>query len=140
MRTMGTAVERLPNSVFRYVFSGFLQQGHDDSAQARESVGEHWSYYERAGGAAAMVRQVRSLEMQDTLAVASRIPDLDVPTHLVWGAADRFQKIGYGYRLAYELGAPMERIEGGKHFVPGDHPEPVAEAVKGLLEQTASTE
>ena len=54
-----------------------------------------------------MVRQVRSLEMQDTLAVASRIPDLDVPTHLVWGAADRFQKIGYGYRLAYELGAPM---------------------------------
>jgi pimeloyl-ACP methyl ester carboxylesterase len=87
-----------------------------------------------------MVRQVRSLEMQDTLAVASRIPDLDVPTHLVWGAADRFQKIGYGYRLAYELGAPMERIEGGKHFVPEDHPEPVAEAVKGLLEQTASTE
>ena len=27
--------ERLPNSIFRYVFSGFLQQGHDDSAQAR---------------------------------------------------------------------------------------------------------
>src|SRR5215204_5975858 len=138
MRTMGTAVERLPNSVFRYVFSGFLQQGHDDSAQARESVGEHWPYYERAGGAAAMVRQVRSLEMQNTLAVASRIPDLDVPTRLVWGAADRFQKIGYGYRLAYELGAPIERIEGAKHFVPEDYPEQVAANVNELLKQATS--
>lgn len=137
---MGPAVERLPNSVFRFVYSGFLYQGHDDRARAKESIAEHWPYYERAGGAAAMIRQVRSLDVRDTLAVAGRIPDLDVPAHIVWGAADRFQKIGYGYRLAYELGAQIERIEGGKHFVPEDHPEPVAEAVNGLLEQTASTE
>src|SRR5215216_8154768 len=129
---MGSAVERLPNSVFRQVYSTFLHRGHDDRERARESIDEHWPYYERAGGAAAMIRQVRSLDVNDTLAIADQIPNLDVPAHLVWGAADRFQKIGYGYRLAYELGAPMERIEGGKHFVPGDHPEPVAEAVKGL--------
>ncbi len=124
----------------RFVYSGFLYQGHDDRARAKESIAEHWPYYERAGGAAAMIRQVRSLDVRDTLAVAGRIPDLDVPAHIVWVAADRFQKIGYGYRLAYELGAQIERIEGGKHFVPEDHPEPVAEAVNGLLEQTASTE
>jgi hypothetical protein len=29
----------------------------------------------------------------------------------------------------------MERIEGGKHFVPENHPEPIAQAVNGLLEQ-----
>ncbi len=87
-----------------------------------------------------MIRQVRSLNVQDTLAIADRIPDLDVPTRLVWGAADRVQKIGYGYRLAYEFDASMERIEEGKHFVPEDHPEPVAQAVNGLLEQTTSTE
>ena len=45
------------------------------------------------------------------------------------------QKIGYGYRLATELKAPMERIEGGKHFVPEDHPEQVAASVSDLLEQ-----
>ncbi len=59
-----------------------------------------------------------------------------MPARLVWGAADQFQKIGYGYRLAYELGASIERIEGGKHFVPEDHPEQVATAVNELLEQT----
>ncbi len=135
MRAMGPVVERLPDGVFRLVYSTFLHQGHDDRERARESIGEHWPYYESAGGAAAMIRQVRSLEVQDTLAVADRIPDLDVPARIVWGAADQFQKIGYGYRLAYELGAPLDRIEGGKHFIPEDHPESVAAAVNDLLER-----
>ena len=61
-----------------------------------------------------------------------------MPARLVWGAADEFQEIGYGYRLAYELGAPLEGIEGGKHSVPEDHPEEIAAAVNELLKQTAS--
>jgi pimeloyl-ACP methyl ester carboxylesterase len=134
MRAMGPLVERTPTGAFRYVYGAFLHQGHDDRSRARESIEEHWPYYARAGGAAAMVRQVRSLNVEDTLAVADRIPHLDVPARLVWGAADQFQKIGYGYRLAYELGAPLERIESGKHFVPEDRPEPVAAAVNALLE------
>ncbi len=137
MGAMGSAVERLPNSVFRQVYSAFLHRGHDNRERARESIDEHWPYYERAGGAAAMIRQVRYLNVNDTLAIADQIPSLKVPTRLVWGAADQFQKIGYGYRLAYELKAPIERIEDGKHFVPEDHPERVATAVNELLEQTA---
>jgi len=134
MRAMGLAVERLPNGVFRHIYGGFLHQGHDDRGRAKESIAEHWPYYERGGGAAAMVRQVRSLDVRDTLAVADRIPHLDAPARIVWGAADRFQKIGYGYRLAYELGAPIERVESGKHFTPEDHPEAVSAAVNELLE------
>ncbi len=133
MRAMGSLVERLPDGAFRLLYGTFLRQGHDDRERARESINEHWPYYESAGGAEAMIRQVRSLDVQDTLAVADRIPRLDVPARVVWGAADAFQKIGYGYRLAYELGAPLERIEGGKHFVPEDHPERVATAVNDLL-------
>ncbi len=137
MRMMGPGVERMPDGVFRLVYSTFLHRGHDDSDRAKESIAEHWPYYETAGGAAAMVRQVRSLDVNDTLAVADQIPNIDVPACLVWGAADEFQGIGYGYRLAYELGAKIERIEGGKHFVPEDHPEEVAAAVNRLLEQAA---
>ena len=133
MRAMGPVVERLPDVVFRLIYANFLQQGHDDRERARESIGEHWPFYEGAGGAAAMIRQVRSLDVRDTLAVADRLPRLDVPARIVWGAADAFQKIGYGYRLAYELEAPLDRIEGGKHFVPEDHPERVAAAVNELL-------
>lgn len=137
MRALGFAVERMPDAAFRLVYGGFLRQGHDDSARAKESIAEHWPYYESAGGAEAMIRQVRSLDVEDTLAIAGRIPNLDVPARLVWGAADRFQEIGYGYRLAYELGGKIERVEGGKHFVPEDHPEQVAANVNDLLEQTA---
>ena len=137
MGAMGSAVERLPNSVFRQVYGTFLHRGHDNRERANESIEEHWPYYERAGGAVAMIRQVRSLDVNDTLAVAGRIPNLGVPARIVWGAADRFQKIGYGYRLAHELRAPIARIEDGKHFVPEDYPEQVAAAVNELLEQAA---
>lgn len=83
-----------------------------------------------------MIRQVRSLNVNDTLAVADHIPQLDIPARIVWGAVDQFQKIGYGYRLAYELGAPLDRIEGSRHFVPEDHPERVAAAANDLLQLT----
>lgn len=138
IRVSGPAFARLPNGVFRLVYAGFLLGGHDDRAVAKESAAEHRPYYEAAGGAAALVRQIRSLDVRDTLDVADEIPKLDVPARIVWGVADGFQEIGYGYRLAYELGAELERVEGGKHFVPEDHPEPVARAVGDVLAETVA--
>jgi pimeloyl-ACP methyl ester carboxylesterase len=135
IRASGPATARLPEPVFRLVYDAFLLGLHDDRRLARESAAEHRPYYEAAGGAAALVRQARSLDARDTLEISGRISELDVPARLVWGAADRFLKIGYGYRLAYELGGKIERIEGGKHFVPEDHPEEVAAAINGLLDE-----
>jgi pimeloyl-ACP methyl ester carboxylesterase len=137
LRAMGPVVERLPNEVFRLVYTSFMLQGHGNRQQSQEAVSEHFPYYERADGAAAFMRQVRSLDVQDTLAVAAQLPDLDVPTRIVWGAADQFQKIGYGYRLAYEMDGKLDRVESGKHFVPEDHPGPVAGAVNELLQEVA---
>lgn len=45
-----------------------------------------------------------------------------LPARVVWGAADQFQKLHYGERLARDLDAPLRRIDGGKHFTPEDHP------------------
>lgn len=133
LRAAGPLAERMPPGMFRQVYRAFLGLGHDDRGRLDESVAEHLPFYERADGAAAMVRQARSLDSADTMAVADSIPSLDIPARIVWGAADRFQPIGYGYRLAYELGATLERVEGGKHFTPEDHPEPIARAVNSLL-------
>jgi pimeloyl-ACP methyl ester carboxylesterase len=137
LRAMGPVVERLPDEVFRLVYTSFMFQGHGNRQQAQEAVSEHLPYYERADGAAAFMRQVRSLSVQDTLAVANRLPEIEVPVRLVWGVADQFQKIGYGYRFAYETGGELERVEGGKHFMPEDHPGRVAGAVNDLLEEVA---
>lgn len=132
---LGALFGRIPAPVFRRFYASFLRGGHNDRGIWKESVSEHLPFYEAAGGAEALVRQARSLDVRDTLGVASQISYLDVPARLVWGAADAFQPIGYGYRLAYELRAPMERIEGGRHFIPEDHPDEVAAAINGLLEQ-----
>lgn len=137
LRASGPLVGRLPDSALRFIYTTFMLQGHTNRQQADEAAAEHFPYYERADGAAAFVRQTRSLDVRDTLTISDQIPNLDVPARIVWGAADQFQKIGYGYRLAYELGAPLDRIEDGKHFVPEDRPDRVAAAVNALLEQAA---
>ena len=51
---------------------------------------------------------------------------------IVWGAADRFQKIRYGERLARDLRATLDRVDGARHFVPEDHPERVANAINAV--------
>lgn len=134
VRALGGAFEHMPGGMFRQTFRLFMHQGHDDPAQEEAALNAHWPHYEQHGGAAAFVRQVRSLDVRDTLAIADRIPELDVPARVVWGAA-AVQSIGYGYRLAYELRCSLDRIEGGKHFTPEDHPDRVANAVNSLLEE-----
>lgn len=140
MRATGGVVERMPDAAFRVVFETFIRRGHGDRSRARESIRHHWPHYEAADGARAFVRQVRSLDVSDTLAVSDRLPDLRVPAALAWGAADRFQKIGYGYRLAHDLAASLDRIEGGKHFVPEDHPDRVAAAIRKVLQAAGARE
>lgn len=130
---MGPPVARLPNPAFRPVFSAFLHRGHDSRNRASESIALHWAHYAAHGGAAAFIRQARSLRTQDTLGIADALPDLNVPARVVWGAADRFQKLAYGERLARDLDAPLARLDKALHFVPEDHPQAVADAVKDLL-------
>ena len=135
LRAAGPLAKQLPDGALRLVYKTFMSQGHGSREQADEAVSEHFPYYERGDGAEGFVRQASSLNVQDTLDVADSIPRIQVPARVVWGAADQFQKIGYGYRLAYELEATMNRIEGGKHFTPEDHPEQVAEAVNSVLKE-----
>lgn len=130
MRAAGALVERLPRPVFRGQFSLLIRQGHDDRDRAREATDVHWRGYDRPDGAATLVRQMRSLRSRDTEAVASALPDLAVPAAVVWGAADRFQKVEYGRRLAADLGASLDEIHGAKHFVPEDHPDRLADAIR----------
>lgn len=135
MRALGSLVEHLPDSLFRPMYSSFIRLGHDDAAIATESVEAHWPHYERHGGAAAFIRQVRSLNVYDTLAVRDQLPKLDVPARVVWGEADPFQHVRYGEYFARDLGTPLQRIPGGKHFTPEDHPDVVAGAINDLVRE-----
>lgn len=122
-----------PNAVFRVLVEMLIRRGHDDQDRASESLAIHLDPYEMHGGAASMVRQVRALDVRDTLAIEDQLRDIDIPSAIVWGAADQFQKLRYGQRLADDLASSLTVIEGGKHFVPEDHPQDLARVINGLL-------
>jgi len=135
IRAAGSLVKRLPNPVLKVMHGALFLLGHDHPRTAVESFHLHWRNYARHHAASAFVRQVRSLDVRDTLAVQNALPSFNVPARIVWGTADQFQKIRYGKRFAYDLGAPLRRIRGGKHFTPEDHPEAVAHSINELLEE-----
>ncbi len=134
MRAIAPALRHLPSTTLYPIMVVQLARAHDDLKVARESLAVHWSSYSRHDGAAALARQVRSLDVRDTLAISDRLRDLDIPTRLLWGAADRFQPIEYGERLAADLHGDLRPIYGGKRFVPEDHPGEVAAAITRVLE------
>jgi pimeloyl-ACP methyl ester carboxylesterase len=138
MRATGGALARLPNKAFGALFTQFILRGHDSKVRAAESAVEHWRSYSEQDAAASFVRQIRALRTEDTLNVAASLPALRLPARVVWGAADRFQKVRYGERLARDLGTTLQRIAGGKHFTPEDHPDVIAGAVNDVLREIES--
>lgn len=131
-RATGALFGRLPDLAFRRVFGTMIRLGHDDRHAASDAIRIHWRPYAENDGAAAFVRQTRSLHVQDTLAVKDDLPRLNVPARVVWGAADFFQKVRYGEYFARDLGTELVRLEGARHFTPEDHPDVIAREVNGL--------
>lgn len=131
-------MRRFPRCALRLVFSSFLRRGHDDQEIASDTIRTHWPHYE-AHGPDAFVRQIRSLDVQDTRAVSDQLSRLQgVPARVVWGAADQFQKLEYGERFARDLGATLKIIENGRHFTPEDHADVIAAELQTLIKDASS--
>lgn len=127
---------RLPHPLFKLLLMTLLARGHDDIQKAKAAYEIHAHPYLERSGAADLIHQIEWLDVSDTLAIADKLPDLQLPARLVWGDADQFQPIEYGQRFAEDLKAPLRRISGGKHFTPEDHPEALAEEILLLVEAT----
>lgn len=132
MRAAAPLLSKLPAAVLKPALAMLLTRGHDTASQAKEALRVHFAPYAEHGGGTAMARQVTSLDVRDTLAVQRALPTLAVPARIVWGVADPFQKLEYGERFARDLRTTLQRIEGGKHFTPEDHPEVIAGAIRSL--------
>lgn len=137
MQKLGPLTALPPDAMVKPLLAQLFYRGHDQPARAREALDVHWRPYTEHGAAAALARQMRALHTADTQAIAHHLPNLDVPARVVWGAADQFQKVRYGERLAWDLDAELTRIEGGKHWVPEDHPDEIAAALHQLLKVSA---
>jgi pimeloyl-ACP methyl ester carboxylesterase len=134
MQRAAPLLRHLPHVALYPAFAQLLHRGHDDPARALESIGTHWQPYATHGAAPALMRQVGALHVEDTAAISDLLPSLGLPARVVWGDADPFQKIGYGRRLAADLGTTLHPIPGGKHFTPEDHPDRIAAAINELVD------
>ena len=130
-------IARMPPAMMPSVLAPLMLRGHDDPAMAMECLRVHARTYTQPGGPSALARQASALDVSDTLAVQKVLPHLGVPARVIWGAADQFQKVRYGERFAVDLDTPLQRIEGGKHFTPEDHPGILAAATNELVWATA---
>lgn len=139
MRAASPLLARLPAAALKPALGMLLARGHDTTAQAKEALGVHYAPYAEHGGGAAMARQVTALDVRDTVAVQDSLPQLGVPVRIVWGVADPFQKIEYGERFARDLGTNVQRIQGGKHFTPEDHPDVIAAAITSLVAEVRTS-
>ena len=130
LRASGRLLRRLPQPLFKALLLTFYVRGHSSLAKARTAYRRHAPHYLRSGGAAALQRQIRWLDASDTRQVADRLKALPLPAMIVWGAADVFLKIDYGRRFANDLRAPLREIRGGRHFIPEDQPNILADELQ----------
>jgi pimeloyl-ACP methyl ester carboxylesterase len=77
-----------------------------------------------------VARFAREVDPQDLLAASGRLGGFPGPALLVWGTGDRFFKLAFAQRLRDAFArAELVEIEGGRTFVPHDHPERLASEI-----------
>lgn len=129
-------IKRLPPMLVKPFFMAALANlGHDNRARGLASAKLHWQPYQTALGPRAFAHQLAHFSARETRALAPELPrlDLNAPVQLVWADRDPLG-MHSGEQLARDLAAPLQRIPGGRHFTPEDHPEVLAQAVRSVME------
>lgn len=65
---------------------------------------------------------------------AARPGRVSAPALVLWGRNDPVFPLPIGERLALRLGAKLEIVDGAKHFLPSEHPEPVTRHLRTFLD------
>lgn len=117
---------------------GFLRKellrGYTDHELGTHSVERYVKPFATPEGRDALVEHLLALEPSETAALGARLKDLVMPTALVAGAHDPFIAPSVAERLAQDVpGATFDLLPDGRHFVPEESPEAVADVIARLL-------
>lgn len=133
IRAFGPILRYMPNALIKGIVHRVIRRGHDDGVVGEESFKLHGRWYETGNAAAALVRQVQAMNVADTQQIAHRLPGLEIPARVVWGASDPFLRLDHAHRLSTVMRAPLDVVDRGRHFLPEDHADRVAAAVNSLI-------
>ncbi|RKT82287.1 Pimeloyl-ACP methyl ester carboxylesterase [Saccharopolyspora antimicrobica] len=91
------------------------------------------------GRASFFEHQVRHYDSTPTQRVAPLLKTLRIPTHVIWGAEDRWQPVAYADRLTRDIpAATLAAIPNAGHFPMEDDPARIVEELRTLLSREAS--
>jgi 2-hydroxymuconate-semialdehyde hydrolase len=98
-----------------------------------ELIAQYLRPFDGAEGRRAYLRCARALRTEDLTSVMDRVEGLDVPTLIIWGAADPYQDVQYGERLAGAMRRARLVVEDAGHFIQEDRPKEVALLVRNFV-------
>jgi 2-hydroxymuconate-semialdehyde hydrolase len=134
LRAMLPLTRHLPPTWLLGFLRKELLRGYTDHELGAHSVDRYLKPYATPEGRDALVEHLQSLEPTETAALGARLKDLVMPTAIVTGAHDPFVTPDVAERLRQDVpGATLDIIADGRHFVPEESPEAVADVVASLL-------
>ena len=93
---------------------------HEPSPGEREAWVEPWRDPDRA---ASWMALAAAADSRYTQSLVPALRHRGLPTHLIWGTDDEFQRLGYAERYACEIpGAILHRVSGARHVPMHDDP------------------
>ncbi|WP_017477010.1 alpha/beta fold hydrolase [Pseudomonas sp. PAMC 26793] len=83
--------------------------------------------------------QVAHYDARYTADFAERLPGMDLPVQILWGAEDEWQPLAYAHRLQNDIrGAVLQVVENAGHFLMEDAPERVSEYLLDFIARVHS--
>ncbi|MEO8623072.1 MAG: alpha/beta hydrolase, partial [bacterium] len=115
-------------------------RGYYDAIHATHSIDKYQRPFNSDEGRTVFLDHLAALDARETEALAARLPDVLMPTAIVWGSHDPFLPMSLGRRLARTMpNATIDILSGARHFTPEEEPREVAEILGALLTRPLSS-
>ena len=126
----------LPATWLLGVLKTDLARGYVDADLAARSIDRYIKSFSTPAGRDLLVAHLEALNSADTVEIGARLGLVPAPTAIVHGAHDPFVSVSTARRLHQAIrGSTLEVLDAGRHFLPEESPERLAELIAELIEK-----
>jgi pimeloyl-ACP methyl ester carboxylesterase len=126
----------LPATWLLGVLKSDLARGYVDADLAARSIDRYIKNFATPAGRDLLVAHLEALDSADTVDIGARLGLVPAPTAIVHGAHDPFLSINSARRLQQAIrGSTLDVLDAGRHFLPEESPERLAEVIAELIEK-----
>ena len=126
----------LPATWLLSVLRSDLARGYVDADLATRSIDRYVRNFVTPAGRDLLVAHLEALDNADTVEIGARLGSIPAPTAVIHGAHDPFLPLSAARRLQGAIrGATLEVLDAGRHFLPEESPERLAELIAVLVER-----